>query len=173
MKDVRQWAGQVTSGFNEAILSSMREALAACTHPRLFETERGFQGQLLVELAKRVHLPNQAIIEQEYQKRLLAHGLNIRPDIVIHEPYDQRCHSSRASGNIAVVELKLNANAAQAAADFSNLAKMIGVLCYPVGIFVNIGSTKTYAALVPKDAKDRIVTFAISLTEGTVRIIER
>ena len=46
----------------DAILVSMDEALAACAHPRLFETERGFQGQLMVELSKRIHLPDQAIL---------------------------------------------------------------------------------------------------------------
>jgi len=156
----------------EAFLSSMREALAACVHPRLFVTERGFQGQLLVELAKRVHLPDQAIIEQEYQKRLYFHGLTIRPDIVIHEPYDKSCHSSRTSGNIAVVELKLNANASKAVADFANLAKMVNVLHYPIGIFVNIGSTETHAALVPEDAKSHIISFAVSFTDGKTSITE-
>jgi hypothetical protein len=75
----------------------------------------------LVELAKRVHLPAHAIIDQEYQKRLSLHGLTTRPDIVIHEPYQQNRHVSRTTGNIAVIELKRNASAEQAVADFANL----------------------------------------------------
>jgi hypothetical protein len=100
----------------DTLLAGMHAALSACAHPRFFETERGFQGQLLVELAKRVHLPAQAIIEQEYQKRLYVHGLKIRPDMVIHEPYQQSRHVRRATSNIAVIELKHNASAEQAAA---------------------------------------------------------
>ena len=156
----------------EAVLSSMHEALAACAHPRLFETERGFQGQLLVELSKRLLLPDQAIIEQEYQKRLKVHGLTVRPDIVIHEPFDSSRHLSRTSGNIAVVELKLNASAAQATSDFSSIAAMLKALNYSVGIFVNIGSTETHEKLVPEDAKGHIVSFAVSFTEGKARVIE-
>jgi len=150
----------------------MHEALTACAHPRFFESERGFQGQLLVELTGRIHLPDQAIIEQEYQKRLDAHGLTIRPDIVIHEPYDSARHASRATGNIAVVELKLRASAQQAAADFQSLAAMLRMLRYPVGIFVNIGSAETHVELVPQEARGRIVSFAVSLAEGKPRVVE-
>lgn len=156
----------------DAILVSMREALAACAHPRLFETERGFQGQLMVELSKRIHLPEQAILEQEYQKRLSSHGLTNRPDIVIHVPYDRTQHSSRASGNIAVIELKLNASASEATADFASLATMLKVLHYPLGIFVNIGSSETYGTLVPEGAKGRIVTYAVSFEKGKVTVVE-
>lgn len=156
----------------DAILVSMNEALAACAHPRLFETERGFQGQLMVELSKRIHLPDQAILEQEYQKRLSFHGLTIRPDIVIHEPYDRTRHSSRTSGNIAVIELKLNASASEASADFASLAAMLNVLHYPLGIFVNIGSAETYGKLVPEGAKGRLVTYAVSFAEGKASVVE-
>ena len=50
--------------------------------PRLYKTERGYQGELYAELRAR---PAQAgfagdpIIEQEYQKRIDAHGIKIRP----------------------------------------------------------------------------------------------
>jgi hypothetical protein len=156
----------------DAVRSSMREALAACAHPRWFETERGFQGQLLVELAKRIRLPDQAIIEQEYQKRLADHGLRIRPDIIIHEPYDPDRHTSRANGNIAVIELKLNGSAEEATADFASLSAMLSVLDYPLGIFVNIASRRTYAELVPEEAKNRIVSYAVSFIEGKAEVIE-
>ncbi len=156
----------------DIVLSSIRAALSTCAHPRLFETERGFQGQLLIELSKHFQLPDQAIIEQEYQKRLHVHGLTIRPDIVIHEPYNPTRHASRASGNIAVIELKLNANADEAAADFASIADMLRVLHYPLGIFVNINSRETYAELVPEDAKGLIVAYAVSLVEGKANVVE-
>jgi hypothetical protein len=156
----------------DTLLSSMHDALSACAHPRFFETERGFQGQLLVELDKPVHLPPQAIIEQEYQKRLYIHGLTIRPDIVIHEPYHEGRHVSRATGNIAVIELKLKASADQAAADFESLAAMLKVLRYPFGIFVNIGAPETPGALVPEGARGRIASFAVFLAKGKPTVLE-
>lgn len=156
----------------DALLSSIREALAACTDPRLFETERGFQGQLLVELSKRICLPDGAIVEQEYQKQLKKHGLKIRPDMVIHEPYDSDRHSSRANGNIAVIELKLRAKSGQAIADFESLASMLKVLQYPLGVFININSSETHATLVPAEAKGHIVAYAVSPGNGRSHVIE-
>lgn len=150
----------------EEIISNIHESLAACSHPRFFETERGFQGQLLVELSKRILLPDQAIIEQEYQKRLEVHGLRIRPDIIIHEPYDPIRHPSRTDGNMVVVELKLNANAMQAKEDFESLETMLEVLHYDLGCFINIGSTDTHIAQIPRRMKERIISFAVTYTEG-------
>jgi hypothetical protein len=126
----------------------------------------------LVELSQRLHLPNQAIIEQEYQKRLFSHGLTIRPDIVIHDPYDPTRHASRAIGNIVVIELKLKANATQAAADFASLSTMLTVLQYPLGVFININSSETHASLVPPVAKGRIVTYAVSPGDGQAKVVE-
>jgi hypothetical protein len=156
----------------DALLDSLRKALAACTNPRLFQTERGFQGQLLVELSNRINLPNQTIIEQEYQKRLHTHGLNIRPDIVVHEPYDPYRHADRTDGNIAVIELKLNASADQAAEDFANLAKMLTVLQYTLGVFININSSHTHALLIPQAIRDRVVAYAVSPGDVSAIVLE-
>jgi hypothetical protein len=157
----------------DTFLSSMYEALRACDHPRFFETERGFQGQLLIELKKRFDLPDQAILEQEYQKCLNLHGLNIRPDIIIHEPYNPLRHASRSSGNIAVIELKLNASTKQASLDIENIEKMLEILQYPIGVFVNIGSINTYSELVPSKLKGRIILYAVSLQAGKVNVVEK
>jgi hypothetical protein len=154
------------------LLASLHESLAACTHPRLFQTERGFQGQLLIELSKRINLPDQTILEQEYQKRLLTHGLNIRPDIVVHEPYDPDRHADRTDGNIAVIELKLNASADQAAEDFANLAKMLTVLQYKLGVFININSSHTHAQLIPRAIRDRVVAYAVSPGDVSAIVLE-
>lgn len=53
-------------------------ALRAITAPRFYEAERGFQGELLVELQRAIpagFLPDQAIIEQEHRRRLRVRGL--------------------------------------------------------------------------------------------------
>jgi hypothetical protein len=149
----------------------VREALAAIKNPRFFVTERGFQGELLAQLASRLQLPNQAILEQEYQKRQQEHGLAIRPDIIIHEPYDPKRHSARTEGNYAVLELKLNATRDEAFEDFQSLATMIKVLRYPVGIFVNIASDATYSELIPQDVRKQIITFAVFLVDGNTKVI--
>lgn len=72
---------------NETLLDHICTALAAVVAPRYFETERGFQGALQSELDRvlpKHQLSAGAIVEQEYQKRLMFHGLQIRPDIIIH-----------------------------------------------------------------------------------------
>lgn len=91
------------------------EALRGVTQPRFFATERGFQGEFLAQLRARLPnagLPGDAIIEQEYQKRLQDHGINIRPDIIIHVPTP--AGGNRRKGNFAVFELNLRAGPAEA-----------------------------------------------------------
>lgn len=155
------------------IVSCIRASLSAIAAPRFFETERGYQGALLAQLSRRLRLLAPEIVEQEYQKRLQEHGLTIRPDIIIHEPFDPARHAARSRGNRAVIELKLNATPDEAADDFANLAAMICGLRYPLGVFVNIGSTATYASRVPKRVRTRVVTFAVSLREGKVHLVEK
>lgn len=159
---------------NDADLGDcVRDALAAIKTARFFQTERGFQGELLAQLAARLQLPDHAILEQEYQKRQQEHGLTIRPDIIIHEPYDPNRHAERTEGNHAVLELKLNATPDEALADFHSLATMIKVLRYPVGIFVNIASDATYAELIPEDVRKQIITFAVFLVDGNTKVIQQ
>jgi hypothetical protein len=149
-----------------------REALLAIDTPRLFDTERGYQGELLAQISRRVELPPYSIAEQEYQKQQQRHGLAIRPDIVIHEPFDERRHRGREEGNFAVIELKLRGSRKRAAADFESLASMIRVLHYPLGIFVNIGSSRTYSAIVPGDVRGRVLCFGVTLEGGKVTVHE-
>ena len=146
------------------------ESFTEISTPRFFQTERGYQGALLAQLTQRLHLPNYAIVEQEYQKQADLHGITIRPDIIIHEPFDHRRHHARTEGNLAVVELKLRATATRALEDFKSLELMLDKLSYQVGIFVNINSTSTYAELVPAAFRGRIVCFAVTMTNGTVTV---
>jgi hypothetical protein len=76
----------------------VRASLETLTPRATTKMSTGFQGQLLVELWKRIptYLPSDSvIIEQEHQKTLDRHGLTIRPDIIIHEPFDPARHTSR------------------------------------------------------------------------------
>lgn len=156
-----------------ALLAHLTDALGAITAPRFYETERGFQGALLAELHKTIPhhlLPEGAVIEQEYQKRLYAHGVTIRPDIIIHEPFDETRHESRKDGNIAVIELKRDASANDAAGDFDSLIRMMQALDYPMAIFINIASATTHADLVPAEWRQRVTCFAVALHAGKVEI---
>lgn len=92
----------------EGLLNIIRESLSSIVNPHFFKTERGFQGELNSELRQR--LPSLeidgAIVEQEYQKRMREHGFRIRPDIIIHIPFEQSELNSRKEGNFVVIELK-------------------------------------------------------------------
>jgi hypothetical protein len=158
----------------DVLLDYLTIALCAITTPRFYETERGFQGALQGELMRVIpedFLPAEAIIEQEYQKRLLVHGLTIRPDIILHDPFDPSRHRSRRDGNIAVMELKRAATAENAATDIGNLVRMMEILEYPLAIFLNIASEATYANIVPAEWREQIVCFAVSLRNDEVHVV--
>lgn len=161
----------------DAVLTVIRDSLYAVTAARLFDTERGYQGALLAELSRRFLrfkvLSDDALVEQEHQKRLRDHGLKIRPDLIIHEPFDPKRHASRTEGNLAVFELKRRATKRAAREDFGNLISMMRILCYPLGVFVNIDATETHHSQAPKRAPGRLVAFAVSLDNGCVRLIEQ
>lgn len=154
------------------LIASLSESLAAISAPRFFESERGFQGELLVQLSKRLQLSDNTIIEQEHQKKLAAHRVKIRPDIIIHEPFNPERHMARTEGNFAAIELKLKASSEAAAEDFNSLSVMLEVLQYPIGFFINIGSATTHCNLVPDSIRGKIVCFAVYVAEGRTVVIE-
>ncbi len=156
----------------ESVIASLSESLAAISAPRFFESERGFQGELLVQLNKRLKLSDNTIIEQEHQKKLKAHGLTIRPDIIIHEPFNPELHEARTEGNFAAIELKLNASPETAAEDFKSLSALLEVLQYPICFFINIGSAKSHCNLVPDSVRGKIVCFAVHVAEGETVVIQ-
>lgn len=159
----------------EFLLRRIRQALEAVPHPYFDMTELGFQGQLLTQLDKQIPqhlLPQGALLQQEYQKTMAQHGLTIRPDIIIHEPFDPARHKSRKDGNVAVIELKRMASEAEALGDFDSLIRMLDVLEYPMGVFINIGAQDTHATLIPAAAKGRITCMAACLIDGKVQITQ-
>jgi hypothetical protein len=156
----------------EVLLKFIKESLLAINHPRFFETERGFQGAFIAELSRR--LPELqfegAIIEQEYQKRIRSHGIRIRPDIIIHVPFEDGRHNSRRDGNFVVFELKLKAGPEEALTDFNHLSSMCEILGYPMGIFINIDSNNTHLNIYNGSHKQKLHAFAVSLQGTKVEI---
>lgn len=159
----------------ETFLGIVQESLRAIVEPRFYKTERGFQGQLLVELSRRLPdylFQSHAVIEQEHQKTVQKHNLKIRPDIIIHQPFDSAIHTSRRDGNFAVIALKLKAGPKRATEDFVSLQSMLTVLHYPIGIFINISHSLPHEKCICTGAHGRIIAFATRLKEGHVQVIE-
>lgn len=147
--------------------SALAAALRRIRHPRFYETERGFQGALVAELLAApaaLGLPTaEFIVEQEHQKRLGDHGLQIRPDIIIHVPFRAGFHRSRKEENFVLFELKRAAGAADARGAYESIAAMIRELDYELGVFVNIDSTDLHLEHIPEDVVDRTVAVAAHL----------
>jgi hypothetical protein len=100
--------------------------------------------------------------------------LTIRPDLIIHEPFEPSRHAGRDDGNHAVIELKRRSDEANAIAAFSNIEAMLRILDYPIGVFINIDSQDTFTELVPREFGERVVCIAVALdASGTVSLIER
>lgn len=137
------------------IMAIIVEAIKQIRSPRLFNSERGFRGQLqsnLNRLLREKNLTsNRTLIEEEYQKRIPDHGISYRPDIIIHIPFEEGITKTRREGNFVAFELKLHANENDALGDFCKLNDYITLLKYPLGVFVNIGSEKSFIELVPNN----------------------
>ena len=158
----------------DAFPTVLRQALENINEERSYQDERSFQGALLQELARRLEsgsLPGDPIIEEEYQKRLRAHGIRIRPDIIVHVPFDRGIFERREQGNFVAIELKRRASAERAKDAFRNLAVMKKVLNYPLTIFINIDSEQSQSNLCPKSIAAQTVCFAVRL-EGTKPVVK-
>jgi hypothetical protein len=150
-------------------LTLLRQSLENIREEQLFKDERGFQGALLQELDRRLpdgERPEDPMLQQEYQKRLLRHGIRIRPDIIIHVPFERGVTKTRREGNVVAMELKRSATEKTAKGAFANLVKMKKALKYPLTIFINIDSDKTHVALCPKSIAGQTVCFAVRLEDG-------
>jgi len=145
-------------------LALLRAALENVSEEIFYRDERGFQGALLHELSKRLEhgaLPDDPIFQQEYQKRLRDHGIRIRPDIILHIPFERGLVKRRDQGNFAAIELKRRATSMGAEDAFANLAQIKEALSYPVTIFINIDSEETHAALCQKSIANQTTCFAV------------
>lgn len=159
----------------DELLNFIRESLFAIKHPRFYETERGFQGVLLAELVRRIpsiKCQEPIIVEQEYQKRMSDHGMRIRPDLVIHVPFEAGRQSSRREGNFVAFELKLKAGVNEALADYANLSSMCEVLDYPLCVFINIGASSAHLNEYHGPHKEKLHAFSVRLYMGQVEVRE-
>lgn len=97
---------------NEQLLNAITASLVGVKAPHYYEDERGFQGEFHAQLHHRLRdmaLPEGAMLREEYQRKLSQHRLRIRPDIILHEPFNPKRHRDRDDGNHAVMELKRRA----------------------------------------------------------------
>jgi hypothetical protein len=158
----------------DEILEIIKASLSSIANPRFYETERGFQGELVGELRNR--LPEieleKTIVEQEYQKRIKDHGFKIRPDIIIHIPFKNSHFTSRREGNFVVIELKHRATENEALADYERLSSMCDVLGYPLGVFINIDSDETYIGKFQGPHMERLRSFSVHLENSQVILAE-
>lgn len=153
----------------EPFLDVLQRALGGIIEKRSFQDERSFQGALLQELARRLHqgvAQDDPIIEEEYQKRIRAHGIRIRPDIIIHVPFDRGGMERRDQGNFVAIELKRRASPKAAAKAFANLELMKTRLNYPLTIFINIDSEATHREFCPESIVGQTVCLAVELKDG-------
>ena len=147
----------------QIISDAVYSVLRRIRNKRFFENERGFQGEFTTILATvlGINLPNNTIIEEEHQKILRIHGLKLRPDIVIHIPYHEITNPDRKSGNFIVFALKKRSSEKIAIEEFEKLDKMIKILNYKLGVYINIDSEKTFYENCVVDSKDKIMCFAV------------
>lgn len=161
---------------SERFVQMLTESLASIRESRLLKSERGYQGELLAELKKRLNsasFPGDPIVEQEYQKRFREHGITIRPDLIVHVPFDRGTTGTRAEGNFVAIELKRRATRDEALGDFQSLEAMCGKLGYPLTIFINIDAPDTYAEICPAAIARQTVCFSVQLTEGNLTIMKQ
>jgi hypothetical protein len=155
-------------------LAIFQDSLAAIKEPLLFDKELGFQGDLLAEIRARLKylaLPGDPIIQQEYQKTLPIHGITIRPDLIVHIPFEREATESRKHGNFVAVEIKIRATQKEAQEDFESLETIKQALNYPLTIFLNVGSLETYARLCPASIATQTVCFAVALKDREAKVV--
>lgn len=157
------------------LLEIFRKSIRSIKDIRFYSTERGYQGQLVAELSKRLQrakLNGDPIVEEEYQKRFKHHGIRKRPDIIVHIPYERGFYKNRTKGNFIVIQLKLEATSNKAVDDFKKLDLIFEKLHYPLGIFLNISSNRTYRDLYKGLYLSRLHCFAVKLIDNTAVIFE-
>ncbi len=153
------------------MLPLLVDALRNVRNAQFFRTELEYQGELLAELRARIPnagLPGDAIIEQEYQKRLRDHGIDVRPDLIIHVPTP--ADGDVRQGNCVVFELNHQAGPKEVAEDCANLDTVVRALNYPLAVFVNIDTRQTQAGHYRGFFRERLRCFAVRNADKGVEI---
>lgn len=149
----------------QIILQATIEALKHINQQRFFDTERGYHGKFYCELQSALDARNMLydgiILEMEYQKSE-RHSTHQRPDIVLHIPRKYPGGTVK-DNNFAVWALKHRASDTRAADDFKKLDEMFEELCYPLGVFINIGDSRHHYAHYNGRYANRLVCFAVAL----------
>jgi hypothetical protein len=157
-------------------IKELVSAIDRIREPRLFSSERGYQGQLASELDRLLDVEPKGImlplVESEYQKRAKLHGIRLRPDIIVHIPFDRGVSPTRRHDNYLVILLKLGANQKKADRDFTQLSTICSALDYPIGAFINIASSDLWLPHYRAKSADTftLYEFAITLNDGKPNI---
>jgi len=148
------------------------QSLRSVKNPRLFRTERGYQGEFFCALQSILReqdiVDGITILEMEYQKSG-RHRTQQRPDIILHVPIEIS-DASVTDNNFAVWALKRNASVEEAREDFRKLDKMFRILDYPLGFFININSELHRLDMYAGAFRYRIIAFAVRLNEPDIMI---
>lgn len=158
----------------DSILKCIIDALRTVESPRFFKTERGFQGRFACTLdnilTKEKLSSDDAIIEQEYQKRLNKHGIKLRPDLIIHVPVEVSCSDDSTENNFVVFEFKRKAGIKSSMGDFHKLDEYFSGLNYSLGIFVNVDSSQRHLNNYSGKFKEKIHEFCVYLNKDGVNV---
>ncbi len=158
------------------IIDIVIKAIKDVDSPRFFKTERGYQGRfacaLYKELDEKEIFPDDAIIEEEYQKNLKDHRTKQRPDLIIHVPAESSQSRSKAENNFVVFAFKKRASEHDAEKDFKKLNELFKNLKYPLGIFINInGNSKVFMDKYIGSFRNRIHELCVTQTNEKLDII--
>jgi hypothetical protein len=156
----------------ETLINATIQSLQSVRNPRLFHTERGYQGEFFCALQQILReqgiVDGACILEMEYQKSRL-HRTRQRPDVILHVPVEIS-GADRTDNNFAVWALKRMARPEDAMDDFGKLDEMFEELAYPLGFFMNIDSELHHLGKYTGSFVDRLVAFAIRLDKHAVMI---
>jgi hypothetical protein len=157
---------------NQTLIDATIQSLRSIRNPRLFHTERGYQGEFFCALQNILKeqgiVDGTRILEMEYQKSQ-RHGIRQRPDIILHVPAEIS-GAGVMKNNFAVWALKYRSSIDDAIDDFGKLNDMFAVLEYPLGFFINIDSMTLHFDKYAGDFADRLVIFAVQLDGADVSI---
>ncbi len=156
-------------------IDTLLSAIKRIKEPRLFASERGYQGQLVAEIDRLLGDSTditRPLVEQEYQKLAKVHGITFRPDIIVHVPFERGVSPTRQHDNYLIIMLKLSANQKRANEDFAKLSAICSALDYPLGALVNVASAELWLPHYPRkgEEKFKLHEFGIMLRDGCLEI---
>jgi hypothetical protein len=159
-----------------SFLQLLRSALLAIQEPRFYSTEREYQGELLAQIGARLGdvpiWPGSSAVEQEYQENAAAHGLDIRPDLIIHAPFDRGLFEHKREGDYVVIELKRRASKQTVESAYAKLTQICTLLDYAMGILIHVDSDQVFFSEPGSTASERLHGFAVELRDGRVHLLE-